>query len=347
MPLRLLASLAGRFKVMGEMNAAQRDVPQDGRFPVKWREREFDVRVASCPSSLGELVVMRLIDRRAMSVRLDELQFGDADLGRLQEWLARPNGLVLFCGPTGSGKTTVLYAALLHLNTPQKKIITIEDPVEWQLPGVVQVAVDRRAGLTYASALRSFLRQDPDIIMAGELRDVESADTAAQAALAGTTVLSTLHLNNAIEAAARLRDLGVEPFLISASLTGMMSQRLARRICAHCRKENAPLDATFLKRMRDLAEEGGYAVANKAKFARGRGCEKCHNTGFRGRVPIYELVIWSAALSEAFLRGAPADEMTRIAVYEGTTTMLADGIRKAVAGHTTPEEVLRVLGVAT
>lgn len=345
MPLRLLPSLAGRFKVMAEMNAAQRDVPQDGRFPVRWRERDFDVRVASCPSFWGESVVMRLLDRSAASVRLEELLFSDADLERLREWLARPNGLILFCGPAGSGKTTVLQASLLHLNTPQKKILTIEDPVEWQVPGIVQVAVNRRAGLTFASALRAFLRQDPDIIVASELRDLESAQTVAQAALTGHTVLSTLHLNAAVEAAARLRDLGVEPYLIASSLSGVMSQRLARRICAHCREENAPLAAGVLKRVRDLSQEGGYAVAGRAKFARGRGCEKCHGTGFRGRVPIYELVTWSARLSEAFLRGADADEQTRIAVHEGATTMLADGIRKAVEGYTTPEEVLRVLGI--
>ena len=347
MPLRLLPSLAGRFKVMAEMNAAQRDMPQDGRFPVRWRERDFDVRVASCPSFWGESVVMRLLDRSAVFVRLEELLFSDADLERLREWLARPNGLILFCGPAGSGKTTVLQASLLHLNTPQKKILTIEDPVEWQVPGIVQVAVNRRAGLTFASALRAFLRQDPDIIVASELGDLESAQTVAQAALTGHTVLSTLHLNAAVEAAARLRDLGVEPYLIASSLSGVMSQRLARRICAHCREENAPRAADVLKRVRDLSQEGGYAFPGRTKFARGRGCETCHGTGFRGRVPIYELVTWSARLSEAFLRGADADEQTRIAVHEGATTMFADGIRKAVEGHTTPEEVLRVLGITT
>lgn len=346
MPLRLLNPLAGRLKVMADMNAGQRDLPQEGRISLKWRDKDFEAYVSSCPTSLGESIVMRLLDLSAMLVRLEHLSFAPADLERLREWLHCPSGQIYFCGPTGSGRTTTLYAALLEVQSPQKKIMTIEDPIEWQLPGVLQVGVNNRAGLTVASALRTFARQDADILMASQIRDLEAAEMATQLGLAGHLLLSSMPVSPATAVVGRLSGMGVENFLIAASLTGLMAQYLVRRICPYCREENAIVDDNVTKRLRELSAQGGYTVPDDAVFARGRGCERCHNTGYRGRVPLYELVTWSEPLAEAFLRGADNNELMRIAIENGTTTMLADGARKAVEGHTTPEEVMRIAGVA-
>lgn len=345
LPLRLLNPLLGRIKVMADMNAAQRDVPQDGRIFLRWRDREINVRVSSCPTAFGESVVMGLLDRSALSRRLEELQMAPHDLERLREWLGRPNGQIYFCGPMGSGRTTTLYAALQELNTPGRKLMTIEDPVEWQMPGVVQVFVDRRAGLTIASVLRTFLRQDPDVVMASGIDDDEAAQAATQLALTGHLLLSSMPVGGALMAAERLRHMGVEAFLITSTLVGLMAQSLARRICPHCREENVAVAENIGQRLRELSAQGGYSLPADTIFARGRGCEQCHGTGYRGRVPLYELVTWSAPLAQAFERGAEREEMMRIAIENGTTTMLADGARKAAEGHTTLEEVLRVCGV--
>jgi excisionase family DNA binding protein len=345
MPARLFNSLAGRFKVMADMNPAQRDLPQDGRIHVKYHDREFDLRVATCPSSFGESVVMRILNPSNVQVSLEQLQFMPEDLQRLRDWLNRPNGMILVTGPTGNGKTTVLYSCLNEINLPDRKIITIEDPIEWNIPGIVQVSVARKSGLTFATALRAFMRQDPDIVMAGEIRDVETADLAVQIALTGHLMLSTLHVNSAVEAVLRLRDMGMETFIISASLVGVTAQRLARRICPNC-KEEAASGAEIPSQVRKLARDGGYPIPKDARFYRGRGCDVCRQMGYRGRIPLYELMSWSEPLATAFIGGASREELTYLAVEGGMKTMLADGVRKAAQGETTIEEVQRVLGIA-
>jgi type II secretory ATPase GspE/PulE/Tfp pilus assembly ATPase PilB-like protein len=345
MPARLFNSLAGRFKVMADVNPAQRDLPQDGRMHIQHKDKQFDVRLATCPSAYGESVVMRILDQSNVQVALEQLQFAPEDLERLRGWLNRPNGMVIVTGPTGSGKTTVLYSCLNEINLPDRKIITIEDPVEYALPGVIQVHVNRKAGLTFATALRAFLRQDPDIIMAGEIRELETAELAAQAALTGHTLLSTLHVNSAIEAVLRLREMGLEPFIISASLVGVSAQRLARRICPNC-KEEAASGAEIPAPVRKLARDGGYPIPQGAQFYRGRGCDTCRQTGYRGRIPLYELMSWSEPLATAFIGGASREELTYLAIEGGMKTMMADGVRKAEQGETTIEELQRVLGVA-
>jgi excisionase family DNA binding protein len=345
MPARLFNSLAGRFKVMADVNPAQRDLPQDGRMHIQHKDKQFDVRLATCPSAYGESVVMRILDQSNVQVALEQLQFAPEDLERLRGWLNRPNGMVIVTGPTGSGKTTVLYSCLNEINLPDRKIITIEDPVEYALPGVIQVHVNRKAGLTFATALRAFLRQDPDIIMAGEIRELETAELAAQAALTGHTLLSTLHVNSAIEAVLRLREMGLEPFIISASLVGVSAQRLARRICPNC-KEEAASGAEIPAPVRKLARDGGYPIPQGAQFYHGRGCDTCRQTGYRGRIPLYELMSWSEPLATAFTGGASREELTYLAIEGGMKTMMADGVRKAEQGETTIEELQRVLGVA-
>jgi type IV pilus assembly protein PilB len=287
---------------------------------------------------------MRILHPSHVQVALEQLHFAPQDLERVRDWLHRPNGMVLVTGPTGSGKTTVLYSCINEVNLPDRKVVTIEDPVEWNIPGIVQVQVARKAGLTFATALRAFMRQDPDIVMAGEIRDRETAELAAQIALTGHLMLSTLHVNSAVEAVLRLRDMGVEPFIISASLVGVSAQRLARRICPNC-KEEAASSAEIPSQVRKLARDGGYPVPEDARFYRGSGCDVCRQTGYRGRVPLYELMSWSEALSTAFIGGASREELTYVAVEAGMTTMLADGVRKAAQGETTIEEVQRVLGV--
>jgi type II secretory ATPase GspE/PulE/Tfp pilus assembly ATPase PilB-like protein len=288
---------------------------------------------------------MRILDSSQVMVTLEQLQFDSDNIARLREWLHRPNGMILITGPTGSGKTTTLYSCLNEVNLPDRKILTIEDPVEWNIPGMVQVHVTRNVGLTFAAALRTFLRQDPDIIMAGEIRDLETAEIAAQAALTGHLLLSTLPVNSAVEAVLRLRDMGQEPFMIAASLTGVCAQRLARRICTNC-KEEASRETQLPAPVRKLAQDGGYAVPRDAQFYKGRGCNSCRGTGYRGRVPLYELMSWSESLGTALLAGASREELTRLAVAGGMQTLFADGMRKAVQGQTTVEEVQRVLGVS-
>jgi type IV pilus assembly protein PilB len=279
-------------------------------------------------------------------IALDQLGFEESNLARLREWLHRPNGMVLVTGPTGSGKTTLLYSCLNEINLPDRKLITIEDPVEYSLPGVVQTYVNRKAGLTFAPALRAFMRQDPDIVMAGEIRDLETAEVAAQIALTGHLMLSTLPVNSAVDAVLRLRDMGLEPFIITASLVGASAQRLARRICPNC-KEEAASGTEIPPRVRKLARDGGYPIPKDVQFSRGRGCDVCRQSGYRGRIPLYELMSWSEPLATAFIGGASREELTYLAVEGGMKTMLADGVQKAAQGETTIEEVQRVLGVTS
>ncbi len=333
-PRRLQAALTSRIKLMAEMNIAERRLPQDGRIRITTQGRRIDIRVSTIPTVHGESIVMRLLDRSSVFLPFERLGLASAmaeDLGRL---IRRPHGITLVSGPTGSGKTTTLYAALDKINSPDKKIITIEDPVEYQLTGVNQIPVNPKIGLSFANGLRHIVRQDPDVIMVGEIRDLETADIAIQAALTGHLVFSTLHTNDAPSAVTRLEDMGAEPYLISSVLAGVLAQRLVRRVCAQCREAYLPDPADLLAI--------GHTDTRGVELSRGRGCEACRGTGYRGRTGIYELLAITEEVRSLILRKAPAGAIRRQAVETGMTTLGEDGWTKARAGVTTVEEVVRV-----
>ncbi len=336
LPASMKASFVSRVKVMAGLNIAEKRLPQDGRLRLAVRGHEIDLRVAISPTIHGESVVMRLLDRSNLTLEFPALGFDPPMQARFDEMLHRPHGIVLVTGPTGSGKTTTLYAALAVLNTPERKILTIEDPIEYRLPGVNQTQVQPGIGLSFAAALRSFLRQDPDVMMVGEIRDLETAQVAVQAALTGHTILSTLHTNTAAAAVTRLLDMGVEPFLITSTVNAVLAQRLVRRLCPHCREEYAPTEA-------EIAAFGVGAVGHTpATLYHPRGCEACGGTGFRGRVAILELLAMDDRIAHLVLERAEAREINRAATGAGMRTMLVDGLMKAESGETTVEEVLRV-----
>jgi excisionase family DNA binding protein len=340
-PHALYPALVGRLKQMGGVNPDERSLPQDARIRISLEGREYDLRVNFLPTVFGESIVMRILDQSAVLIGLGRLGMLPDDQERLQRWIVSPNGLVLCTGPTGSGKTTTLYSCINRLISDAVNIMTVEDPVEYQLPHVRQTAVNRRAGLTFSAALRAFLRHDPDIIMVGEIRDLETAEIVVQAALTGHLVFTTLHAGNAAAGVIRLLDMGVEPFLISGCLLGVMTQRLARKLCPSC-KEPIALQPEVLAHIREMAAAGGYQVPDDTVFQRARGCEQCFQRGYRGRTGLFELLEFTPAVREAFLRNASAEELTRAAVNDGMHTLVADGIRKAVEGITTVDEVLRV-----
>ena len=340
-PRTLYPALVSQLKQMSDVNPDERALPQDGRLHVCRDEREYDLRVNYLPTVFGESVVMRILDQRSVLLGLDRLGMCAGDQERLRRWNISPSGLVICTGPTGSGKTTTLYSCLREVAGETKNTMTVEDPVECQLPHTRQTGVNRRAGLTFVTALRAFLRHDPDVIMVGEIRDLETAEIVVQAALTGHLVFTTLCTNNAVQALQRLDDMGVEPFLIGGSLRGIIAQRLLRQACPHC-KEPATLQPEVLAHIRDLSRQGGYEVPQDAAFCKGRGCEHCRGFGYRGRTGLFELLEFTPAVREAFLRKAGADEITRVAVNDGMRTLAADGIRKAVEGLTTVDEVLRV-----
>jgi general secretion pathway protein E len=330
-PAELQQAIVSRIKLIAELDIAERRRSQDGRVRVRVDEREVDIRVSTVPTVHGESVVMRLLDRGVAPPALHELDMPGCVLTGVHAILRRPHGLLLVTGPTGSGKTTTLYAALQARDAATEKIITVEDPVEYQLPGVTQVPVHRQTGVTFASALRSILRQDPDVVMIGEIRDPETAEIGIQAAMTGHLVLATLHTNDAIGALPRLRDLGVPSFLIAATVQGIVAQRLVRRVCVHCASDYEP--------PREVLSH--FKLRHPMPpFRRGRGCPRCRNTGFHGRVGIFELVPLLAPLREAVSRGAESAEL-RAALHHGPS-LLNDGFDKAVTGLTTLEEVLRV-----
>ncbi len=333
-PRRLQAAVTSRIKLMAEMNIAERRLPQDGRIRVTLRGRRVDIRVSTIPTVHGESIVMRLLDRSTVFLPLEKLGFGPDTLGRFEALIKRPHGIVLVTGPTGSGKTTTLYAALDKINSPDRKIITVEDPVEYQLKGVNQIPVKPKIGLTFATGLRHIVRQDPDVILIGEIRDLETAEIAIQAALTGHLVFSTLHTNDAPGAITRLQDMGVEPYLVASVLEGVLAQRLVRRICAACRVPDTPNPA-------DL-EALGIEGAAGARLWRGRGCDECRSTGYRGRTGIYELFPITENARSLILRRVPSREIRREAVEAGMMTLRLDGWRKACEGVTTVEEILRV-----
>jgi type II secretion system protein E len=334
-PRRLQAALTSRIKLMADMNIAERRLPQDGRIRVTIHNRRVDIRVSTVPTVHGESIVMRLLDRSTVFLPLENLGLG-ADLEKLFARLIHmPHGIVLVTGPTGSGKTTTLYASLDKINGPDKKIITVEDPVEYQLKGVNQIPVRPGIGLTFASGLRSIVRQDPDVIMVGEIRDLETAEIAIQAALTGHLVFSTLHTNDAPGAITRLEDMGAEPYLLSSVIEGVVAQRLVRRICARCRVPHEPQAS-------DLLALG--IQESVAGLHRGAGCDACRGTGYRGRTGIYELLTVTEDVRSMILRRASAGEIRRHAMERGQLrTLREDGWAKTMAGVTTVEELLRVI----
>jgi len=334
-PRRLQAALTSRIKIMAEMNIAERRLPQDGRIRVTAPGgRRVDIRVSTVPTVHGESIVMRLLDRSSVFLPFDRLGFAPAAARGFEEPIHRPHGIVLVTGPTGSGKTTTLYAALDKINRPDLKIITIEDPVEYQLKGINQIPVRPKIGLSFASGLRHIVRQDPDVIMVGEIRDLETAEIAIQAALTGHLVFSTLHTNDAPGAVTRLQDMGCEPYLVSSVLSGVLAQRLVRRVCQACRAPDHPDPATLLAL-------GVTDVAGVELF-HGKGCDDCRSTGYRGRTGIYELFRITEEARSLVVRKAPAGEIRRLAVAQGMVTLREDAWAKACAGLTTVEEILRV-----
>ncbi|MGB9586568.1 MAG: GspE/PulE family protein [Armatimonadota bacterium] len=340
-PKYIQAPLISRFKIMAEMNIAERRIPQDGRIPVRLEGKDYDLRVSCLPTIYGEKIVCRILDKTSVLIGLTKLGFSPECLARLEELIVQPNGMILSTGPTGSGKTTTQYSVLHKINSVEKNIITIEDPVEYQLSGISQVQVNTKAGLTFATALRSFLRQDPDIIMVGEMRDLETAEIAVEASLTGHLVLSTLHTNNAPSAVIRMVDMGVEPYLISATVIGVLAQRLARKICQNC-KEPYEVKASELRVL-------GYQPKDRDEtltLYRGQGCEACRHTGFKGRTGIYELMTTNDEIAELIVRRAPLADIREAAKANGMKELREDGLDKVLQGITTPEEVKKVVFTA-
>lgn len=335
-PQNLQAATVSRIKIMAKLNIAERRLPQDGRIRLPMRGKEIDLRVSTIPTMHGESVVLRVLDRSMVRLDFSTLGFDDRQVKLFRSILQKPDGIVLATGPTGSGKTTTLYASLVELNSPEKKILTVEDPIEYQLDGVNQIQVKPQIDLTFANVLRSILRQDPDTIMVGEIRDLETAQIAVQAALTGHLVLSTLHTNTAAAAATRLLDMGVEDYLLTSTVNGVVAQRLARTLCTHCRE---PYEA-----LPEMVAQLGLErfVKPPVKLYRAVGCDHCNQTGFRGRISILEIMEVSDPIRQMILRHAEANEIQRVAVEGGMRLMFEDGVNKALQGLTTIEEVLRV-----
>ena len=333
-PPHLAAAIISRIKIMAELDIAERRMPQDGRIRLRLQDRQVDVRVSTVPTLRGESVVLRLLDKQAGSISLTELGMADDTLEQFRDVISRPHGIVLSTGPTGSGKSTTLYAAVELLKTGKEKILTVEDPVEYELVGVPQVPVNEKAGVTFANTLRAMLRQDPDVILVGEIRDAETAQIATQAALTGHLVLSTLHTNDAPTALTRLLDLGVAAYLVASTVDAVLAQRLVRRICQHCSAEAVP--EGFVTKQLDLKALGIERVW------KGKGCEECRDTGYRGRTGIYELLVMDGELREELQQRRGSEELRQMAMKKGMRTLFDDGIRLVRAGVTTIEEVLRV-----
>jgi general secretion pathway protein E len=334
-PKRAQNAIISRIKVMAGLDVAEKRLPQDGRIKVRVKERETDVRVSIIPSVYGEQVVMRLLDKGATLIRVDDLGMAPALKKTLVALITRPQGVFLVTGPTGSGKTTTLYAALQQINTPEKNILTVEDPVEYIIPGISQMQVSSKISLDFAKALRSFLRQDPDVIMVGEVRDEETARIAIQAALTGHLVFSTLHTNDSASALTRLIDMGIEPYLLTSSVTAILAQRLVRKICPYCKEIYEPTEY----------EKGllsGYLRDSAKTLYKGTGCENCLNTGFLGRVGIFELLVLSSKIRQMVQDKHSSEEIKAEAIREEMATLRQDGIVKAFEGTTTLSEVIRV-----
>ncbi len=335
-PKRLAAAVISRIKIMANLDIAERRLPQDGRIRLRLQGKDIDLRVSTVPTMHGESVVMRILDKGGVQLNFEKLGFAPDILAKFKEALAQPNGILLVTGPTGSGKTTTLYTALDELNQPDVKILTVEDPVEYQMAGINQIQVKPQIDLTFANALRSIVRQDPDIIMIGEIRDLETAEIAVQAALTGHLVLSTLHTNDAPATVNRLMDMGVDDYLLTSTLVGVLAQRLVRTLCPHCREAHT-MDA-------DVAKEIGLnrVIADPRPVVyKAIGCTHCGNTGFTGRQCIAEMMPLTEPIRRLIMQKANASELRRAALAEGMLPMYDDGLRKVAAGTTTIEEVLR------
>ena len=357
LPVHILAAIISRIKILSNLKIDEHRVPQDGRFGLKINEKEVDVRVAVSPTVFGEKVVMRLLDKTSGLITLEDLGIKGRGYKLIEEGAKRPHGMILSTGPTGSGKSTTLYALLNKMNSTEVNIITLEDPVEYQVDGINQIQVNSAVGLTFASGLRSILRQDPDIIMVGEIRDAETAGLAIQSALTGHTVLSTLHTNNAAGVLPRLLDMDIEPFLIASTVNTVIGQRLVRRICPNC-KESYEASIALVKAIKDAVGEyfpmhgiakknDKYSYTNlpyqneeKLTLYKGKGCEECHNTGYQGRIGIYEVFPVTPVMEKLLLTNSTSSEIQDAAVKEGMITMRQDGFLKALEGITTVEEVV-------
>ncbi len=333
-PTRLRHAIISRIKIMAKLNIAERRLPQDGRIKLVARGKEVDLRVSTVPAMHGESLVLRILDRSSGVMSFQDLGFDGEMLAGLKQMLDQPNGVVLVTGPTGSGKTTTLYASLLALSTPDKKVLTVEDPIEYQLYGVNQVQVKPQIGMTFASVLRSLLRQDPDIIMIGEIRDIETTQIAMQAALTGHLVLSTLHTNSAAATITRLLDMGAEDYLLTSTLAGVVAQRLVRTLCPRCREDYEVIP--------ELAERLGLDVRSPKRLYRAKGCEECNGSGYFGRTAIIEVLPINDDIRALIMKRADARALQNAATQVGMRTMYDDGIRKALAGVTSIEEVVRV-----
>ena len=333
-PGRLADAIASRIKLMARMNIAERRLPQDGRATIRIQGVSIDLRVSTIPTVDGESVVLRLLEQERAELDLGHLGFDQELRDRLHALMTAPNGIVLVTGPTGSGKTTTLYTLLKLINTDERKILTIEDPVEYQLDGINQIQVKPQIGLGFASALRSIVRQDPDVILVGEMRDQETARIAVQSALTGHLVLSTLHTNDAGSSITRLLDMGVEDYLVTSSINAILAQRLVRRLCQHCRETYSPPEA--------LAKELGLSVAESPVLYRPSGCDACDGGGYRGRTVIAELLVIDDTIRRAILEGADGKAIQELAIAQGMTTLFSSGIRQALDGMTSIEEVTRV-----
>ena len=345
LPMSRYAAIASRVKIVSGLDIAERRLPQDGRTSIRVAGQELDVRVSAIPAVHGESLVLRLLPKQRADLRLDRLGMGPDHLALFERWLHWPNGLVLVTGPTGSGKSTTLYGALAAVNDLSRKIVTVEDPVEFRLPHVVQIQTQAEIGYTFARALRSMLRHDPDIIMVGEIRDRETAEIAVQSALTGHLVLATLHTNDALSAVTRLVDMGIEPYLVAAALKATLAQRLVRRLCADCSQPAAANEMLDARWRGLLARTPGVAVqAPTPQWRAPVGCAQCQQTGFRGRVGIYELVELTAPMQHSIATAAPLAEVQRQADAAGRRSLVDDGLVKAAQGTTTLEEVLRASG---
>jgi general secretion pathway protein E len=336
-PKRFQPAITSRVKVMAGLNIAEKRLPQDGRIRLRIAGRDIDLRVSSIPTAFGERIVLRLLDRAQAveAINLDHLGFSGDNLQRLDRLIRQSHGIILATGPTGSGKSTTLYACLTRINSPEKNIITIEDPIEYQLRGVGQMQVNPKIELTFASGLRSILRQDPDVIMVGEIRDSETAEIAIQAALTGHLVFSTLHTNDSFGAVTRLVDMGIEPFLVSSSILAVLAQRLVRKLCPDCREPYRPTET-------ELARIGLKSLDSTAKICRPKGCRQCRTTGYRGRMAIQELMIMDDEIRSLVMQNADAATLRRKCTSVGMTLLRQDGAARVLRGETSIEELLRV-----
>lgn len=335
-PKKIQSALVSRLKIMANLNIAEKRKPQDGRIEIKVAGKEIDIRVSILPVVHGERVVMRLLDKSKTFVKLESMGFSKRDFQALEHAISQPNGIVLVSGPTGSGKTTTLYAILSRVNSPEVNLITVEDPVEYQIAGINQVQVNEKIGLTFAAALRSILRQDPDIVMIGEMRDTETVQIAVQASLTGHLVFSTIHTNNAPATITRLIDMGIEPFLIASSVSAILAQRLVRKLCDSCKKTYTPTPDS-LKTIGLTPEQAKNII-----FYEAVGCAKCMNSGYSGRLPIFEIMLMTPAIAQLVVQQADALKIKEQALKDGMTLLVNDGIEKIKEGKTTIEEVLAV-----